>query len=186
MVCAPLAQAREAQASGGQQRFGVGGAIEQREDVEDFLRLEARAFDAQLVHGGFGVGQAAEIDADGGAARAGLRTGGQAQIFDGLAGLGEIRFQRLAVRMRLEFFQLAASQGGWRHSGPAAARRPSNSSTSALVFKGNEPHLYLRRSRKAFSITPSVPSVICSLARSRARTHSTAADIVAGAAARRR
>ena len=68
------AQPREALGGGGEQRFGIGGAVEQREDVEDFLGLQAGAFDAQLVDGGLDVRQAAEIDADGRAARRRLRT----------------------------------------------------------------------------------------------------------------
>ena len=73
MVCGAAAEAREPLGGGGQDGLGVGRAIEQREQVEDFLGLEAGAFDAQLVHGGLGIREAAEIDADGGAARGRLR-----------------------------------------------------------------------------------------------------------------
>ena len=73
MVCGAAAEPREALGGGGQHGFGVGGAVEQREQVEDFLRLQAGAFDAQLVNGRLRIRQAAEIDADGGAARRRLR-----------------------------------------------------------------------------------------------------------------
>ena len=71
-------------------RLGVGGAVEQREEVEDLLGLEAGAFDVELVDGGLDVGQAAEIDADGGAARGRLRARREAAGIDGFAGLGEV------------------------------------------------------------------------------------------------
>ena len=93
----------------GEDALGVGGAVEEREEVEDFARIETGAFDAQLVDGCLDVGQAAEVDADSGAARGGLRPHGQAQIFDGLAGFDKIGHEAVAVGVRLDFLQLAAS-----------------------------------------------------------------------------
>ena len=43
------AQPREALRRRGQHRLGVGGAVEQAKHLEDFLGVEARALDAQLV-----------------------------------------------------------------------------------------------------------------------------------------
>ena len=84
--------------------LGVGGAVEHAEEVEDLLAFQAGAFDAELVDGLGEIGEAAEVDADGGAARGGLRARGGAQIFDGLAGIGQIGGQaarhRCAARSR--------------------------------------------------------------------------------------
>ena len=66
-------QQRKALGGRGQVRLGVGGDIQQREQLEDFLGLQPGAFDAQFVHRGFHVGDAAELDAQRGAAPAGLR-----------------------------------------------------------------------------------------------------------------
>ena len=98
------AQARKALGGRGEQRLGVGGPVEQREEIEDLLGVEAGAFDAQLVHGRLDVRQAAEIDADRGAARGRLRARGRAQILDGLAGFGQVFVQPRAVGVRLAPF----------------------------------------------------------------------------------
>ena len=105
------AEARETFGRGGEQRFGVGGAVEQRENGENFFGFEARAFDAQLVDDGFGVGQTVKIYPDGRAARSGLRAGRQPQVFDCFGGFGEIFFEARAVGVRLELFQLAFAGG---------------------------------------------------------------------------
>ena len=104
------AEAGETLGGGGDQRFGIGGAVEQQEEIEDFLGVEAGAFDAQLVDGRFDVGQAGEIDANRGAPRGGLRARGRAQVFDGLAGFREVAGQTGAIGVRSDFFQLAAAQ----------------------------------------------------------------------------
>ena len=44
---------------------GVGGAVEECDEVEDFAGLERGAFDVQLLHGDGDVRQAVEVDADG-------------------------------------------------------------------------------------------------------------------------
>src|SRR5438067_8664717 len=59
------AEKREALGGCGEDGFGVGGAVEQGEEIEDLPGVEARAFDAQLMDGGLGVGQPAKIDAEG-------------------------------------------------------------------------------------------------------------------------
>ena len=89
MAAARRAQQRKALGGGGEVRLGVGGDIQQGEQLEDFLGLEPGAFDAQFVHRGFHVGDAAELDAQRGAAAAGLRVQGGVQVLDGLAGFGE-------------------------------------------------------------------------------------------------
>ncbi len=101
-------QARKTLGRRGQQGFGVGGPVEQREEVEDFLGVKAGAFNPKLVYRGLGVGQAVEIDADGPAARRG--PGGRAQVFHGLAGFGQVFGEARAVRVRLHLFQFAPAQ----------------------------------------------------------------------------
>ena len=101
------AEQREALGGRGQDRLGVGGAVEQGEEVVDFFRVEARAFDVELVDGGLGVGKPAEIDADRGAASGGLRARRDAEVLDRLAGFGEVVDEAVAIVMRLEFVQLA-------------------------------------------------------------------------------
>ncbi len=167
------AEAREALGGGGEQRFGVGGTVQQQEEIEDFARLQAGAFDVQFVHRRFHVGQSAEIDADGGAPAGGLRAGGGAQVFDGLTRFGEIGKQALAIGVRLQLLQLAASE---RAGNVAAHQLPQGFEFEDFRAGLQEgwSYLYFPRSRKAFSITASVPSVISSAARSRWRTHSTA------------
>ncbi len=85
----------------------VGRDIEQAEQVEDFLGLQSRAFDVQFVDGGFHVRNAAEFDADGGAARRGLRPRRHLEVLDSLAGLGEIGFEARAIGVRTDLLQFA-------------------------------------------------------------------------------
>ncbi len=59
-------------ASGSEKRCGVGGAIEERDQIEDFARFERRAFDVQFLNRDGDVGQTVEIDPD--RAAAGSRT----------------------------------------------------------------------------------------------------------------
>jgi len=61
------------------------------EEIVDFPAIQAGAFDAQFVDGFGEVGESPEFDADGRAAARGLRASGGAQIFDGFAGVGEMR-----------------------------------------------------------------------------------------------
>src|ERR1039458_2616537 len=82
-----------------------------REQVVDLLRVEAGAFNPQLLHGGLGVGQASEIHADGRAARGRLRAQGEAQVGDRLGGFGQVFGQALAVHVRRQLFQLAEGIG---------------------------------------------------------------------------
>ena len=146
-------------------RLGVGGAVQQREQVEDFLGLQAGAFDAQLVHRRLHVGQAAEIDADGGAARGRLRA-----RWPGAGTRWPRRLRPGLPRARRDRRAAATFSSSRRPSGLDIAaqlrsfesrlrRRASNSRTSALVFKsGRElvlPHLSSgQRLESAFSITP--------------------------------
>ncbi len=104
------AEAGETLGGGGDQRFGVGGAVEQQEEIEDFLGVEAGALDAQLVDGRFDVGEAGEIDANRSAARSGLRARGRAQVFDGLSGFRQVAGQARAIGVGSDFFQLAAAE----------------------------------------------------------------------------
>jgi hypothetical protein len=66
------------------------------------------------VDGRFDVGQAGEIEANGGAGvppgPGGLRARGRAQVFDGLSGLREVIGQARAIGVRSDFFQLAAAE----------------------------------------------------------------------------
>ena len=103
MVWARRPEAREALAGGGEHGLGVGGAIEQRERHRRSpwargWRLRCAACGRPLE-----VGQSAEIDADGGAARGGLGTRGDAQVLDGLSGLGQIFVEASAVGARRHF-----------------------------------------------------------------------------------
>ena len=84
------AESRKAFGNGGERRFRVGGAVEQREDGKNLLRFEARAFDAQLLDDGFGVRQAVEIHANGRTAPAGLRTRGEPLILHRFGSFGEV------------------------------------------------------------------------------------------------
>ncbi len=111
MVCARRPRRAKRSGGGGEDAFGVGGAVEKLEHVEDLLGLQAGAFDVEFVDGGFEIGKAAELDPDGGAARGGLRTGGQAQILHGFPGLFQVFGKPGHVGMGREFFQLAAARG---------------------------------------------------------------------------
>ena len=85
--------------------------IEQREQLEDFLGLEAGAFDAQFVDRRFDVGDAAELDADGGAAR--RRTAGAAAACRyWMASPASARPSSSCARsaMRADLFQFALAQ----------------------------------------------------------------------------
>ena len=101
-------QPRKTLGRGGQQRLGVGGAVEQGEEVEDFLGFEAGAFDVKLLYGEFGIGKAVEIDADGAASRGGACGG--AEVFDGLAGFRQVFGEARAVGVRLDFIELAPAE----------------------------------------------------------------------------
>src|SRR5664279_2603397 len=103
-------QQRKALGGRGQVRLGIGGDIEQGEQLEDFLGLEPRAFDAQFVYRGFHVGDAAELDAQRGAAPAGLRVQGGVQVVNRLSGFGERGVELRAVRKRAHLFQFAFAQ----------------------------------------------------------------------------
>ena len=115
----PRAEAREAFGDGVQHALGVGGAVEHAEEIEDLLGLQAGAFDAQLVDGLGEIGEAAEIDADGCAARGGLGARGGAQIFDGFAGFGQIGVQARGIGVRRDLARAPPCQAGWTHSGRA-------------------------------------------------------------------
>ena len=175
------AQAREALGGRGEERLGVGGAVQQGEQVEDLLGVEAGAFDAQLVNGGFDIGQAAEIDADGCAARGGLRARGGAQVCDRLAGFGQVFVEALAVGVRRSLFQLAAAQ---RAGDIAAHQLPQgfefeNFSAGFQSWSLRPLGWIFPLFAEALSITPRVPSVICELGSRAGVTHSTRADVVA-------
>ena len=103
-------QQRKALGGRGQVRLGVGGDIQQREQLEDFLGLEPRAFDAQFVHRGFHVGDAAELDAQRGAAPARLRMHGGVQVLNRLSGFGERGVELRAVGERAHLLQFAFAQ----------------------------------------------------------------------------
>ena len=73
-------------------------------------------------------------------------------------GLGQVRFQARAVRCAgATCSSSRAARAGSTHSGRADCRSASNSRTSALM---DFTTCHFRRSRKAFSITGSVPSVM--------------------------
>ena len=91
-------------------RFRVGRNIQQREQLEDLLWLQPRAFDAQFVHRGFHVGDAAELDAQRAAAPAGLRMHRGVLVLYGLSGFGEGRVELRPVRDRAHLLQFAFSQ----------------------------------------------------------------------------
>ena len=78
--------------------------------VEDFARLQPGAFDVELVDRGLHVGESAEVDAEGGAARGGLRTGGGLQVEDGFAGFGEVVDQTVAVVVGRDLGQFPLAQ----------------------------------------------------------------------------
>ena len=102
---------RKAFGGGSQDRLGVRGAVEQREEVVDFLWVETRALDVELMDGRLGIGQSSEINTDGSAARGRLRTRCEAKVREGFAGFREIADEAIAVVMRLEFVQLTTSHG---------------------------------------------------------------------------
>ena len=79
---------------------------------------------------------------------AGCGRGGRAQIFDRLAGFGQVVVQARAIGVRLRPCPVRAGPAGSRRSGPASCRSASNSRTSALVFKAA--HLYFRTFAKGF------------------------------------
>src|ERR1035441_7899495 len=87
------------------------GPVQQGEQLEDFLGLEPRAFDAQFVHRRFHVGDAAELDAQGSAATTGLRVEGGVQVLNRLSCLGERGVELHAVGKRAHLFQFALAQG---------------------------------------------------------------------------
>ena len=64
----------------GQQRLGIRGAVKQRENSEDLLRLQGCAFYPQFVDEALGIRQAVEVHANGRTARSRLRARRQAQI----------------------------------------------------------------------------------------------------------
>ena len=104
------AQQREALGGRGEVRLGVGGDIEQGEQLEDFLGLEPGAFDAEFVHRGLHVGDAAELDAQRGAAAAGLRMQGGVEVLNGFSRFGEGGVELRAVGERGHFFQFAFAE----------------------------------------------------------------------------
>ena len=169
----PPPQPRETLGGRVEQRFGVGAAVEQREHVEISLRFEAGAFDAQLVHGRLDVRKPAEIDADGGASRGGLGPGGGAQVLDRLPGFREVFFEARPIRVRPHLLQFAPAERAGDIARQQLAQRFEFQNFSAGFQRGFFPrapltcgarYLYFPRSRKAFSITASVPSVISSSA----------------------
>ena len=64
MPARACAEQREAFGGRGEERGGVGGAIQKRDQIEDFARLERRAFDVQFLDGDGDVGKTVEIDPD--------------------------------------------------------------------------------------------------------------------------
>ena len=91
-------------------RLGIGGHIQQREQLEDFLGLQPGALDAQFVHRGFYVGNAAELDAQRGAAPAGLRMHRGVQVLNRLSRFRQGRFELGPVGDRTHFLQFAFAQ----------------------------------------------------------------------------
>ena len=110
MVWARRAQARETFGGGGEDGLGVGRAVEQREEVEDFLGSRLAPSMCSLWTAGCGIGKTAEIDADGRAAGGRLRAGGEAQVPGGLFGFGKIGDQAIAIVMRLDLLQFPPAQ----------------------------------------------------------------------------
>ena len=194
-----LPETRETLGHCHEKRFGIRGSVEKREKVEDLLGLEAGAFDPQLLNGRLRVRQSAEIDADGGAPAGGVRANGGPQILHRLARLREVFGEPPDVGMRRYFFQFAPP---WRTGdvppqqladgfefenfrtgfqeltlstcriGASRDRKGPVAWPAPLPYgRGSR---YFLRSRNAFSITASVPSVMRRRGRSRRRTHSTA------------
>ena len=139
MVCARRPRRGKRSAAAVSSDLASAARSSSEEEIEDFLGLEAGAFDAQLVDGRFDVGQAAEIDADGGAARGGLRARGRAQVFDGLAGFRQVFGQARAIGVRRDFFQLAAAE----RAGDVAAQQLAEGFEFENVGAGFQGAIYI-------------------------------------------
>ena len=113
--------------------LGIGRAIEQAQQVENFLRLQTGAFDAQLLYRLCQIGDAAEIEANGSATRTGLRSARPTQIVDRLGRLGQFLSQDARDPCAARSRQLRFAQRA-RHIAAQQARSDSNSRISALVF----------------------------------------------------
>ena len=85
----PPGQQREPFTRRIQKRSGIGGAIEKPDQIEDFARLQRRAFDVQLLDEDGDVGKSVEIDPNRRALPRRLRSGSRAQIANRFARFGE-------------------------------------------------------------------------------------------------
>ena len=157
------AEQREALGGGGEDGLGIGGAVEQGEEVEDLFGIETGAFDVQFVDGGLGVGQAAEVDADGGAARGRLRTGGEAQVLDGFAGLGEVvrrggRGRRAAAPFPVRGGRAGSTRSGRQAGGAVRIRELQRRFSSETLS-------YFRRSKEGAGGRTSRPAIMPAMMR---------------------
>ena len=147
---------REAFGGRGEERGGVGGAVEECDEVEDFAGFKRRAFDMQLAYGGGDVGQPGEADADGRALAGGLRGGGGAHVTDGFIGFGEKTFEARAIVVRFDQGQF----GGSQRAADVTAEQRADLLPFEDVGAGEFHRGLLSTYPKAFAITGRVPAVI--------------------------
>ena len=134
MVAARAPRRGKRSAAAVRTRLGVGRAVEQGEEVEDFLGLEAGAFDAQLVDGGLRY-PGGRRNRCGWRRRAPPAAGARRARRYSMASPASARSceQALAVGDAAGPSPVRACRAGWRRSGRRAAGAASNSRTSALV-----------------------------------------------------
>ena len=137
-----------------QNGFCVGGAIQQARDVENFARLERRAFDAQLVNRFRQIRNGCEIQANGCATGRGLRLCRRSQILRSFGSFFQVLHQARAFSMRRDCSQIFPAE--WARDIPL--QQLSQSFEFENVGASRDHHRDL--SRNAFSITGSVPSVM--------------------------
>ncbi len=87
--------------------------------IEQFLGIETGAFDAQFVDSVVQIGDGAEIEPDGRAARRRLRLPRRPNVFDRLACLGQFLGQPRPIRVRRDGAQFLLA----RHAGDIASHQ---------------------------------------------------------------
>ena len=140
-----------------QDRLCIGRLVQQRAEIEDLARLQAGAFDVQLVDRLGEVGDGSEIQTDRRAASGRLWLAGGAQIFMASA----VSASSDSRRSRSSEGAIASSSAPPMRAGDKAREQfPESLEFQDAGAGGLHFFLYCRRSRKPFSMTASVPSVI--------------------------
>ena len=165
-------QSREPCAHRGQHQAHARSDVEQLREFTDFFGLQATSFDTQFGQGFEGVWQRVKPQADGGAACRRLRPRGRLHIFDRLAGLRQIFFERGTVDRGDDLIESLVAHGAGDVAPDQRLQRVKLQQCGARNLHA-APRPSRNFFRNALRITAKVPSVIWRRPRSSRRTHST-------------